>query len=235
MIEDIFISPHPDDIAYSCFGAFHLSESPHLLTVFGRSKYSADIISGTIDEEKVTEIRKNEDRLFAEANNASYFCFDFPDSSLTLDGVKEVTTFQNPYLEQIKNEITNYLAKMGMCNIYIPIGNGWHNDHRDIHRIMVNIYNEGCIHCNRLFLYEDLPYFSEVSPSFSLPLYLQSEGVTNVNTVPLVFDLTEIKSMWINCYHIYRSQYDINEFNQIIQYKYSHKANRLQEILWKIW
>lgn len=31
MIEDIFISPHPDDIAYSCFGAFHMSETTSFL------------------------------------------------------------------------------------------------------------------------------------------------------------------------------------------------------------
>ena len=108
-------------------------------------------------------------------------------------------------------------------NLYIPIGNGWHYDHRDIHRIIINLYNEEFISPNRLYLYEDLPYFAETTSSFSLTSYLQSEGICNVAITPHVFDLTDLENMWIYNYKIYESQFDKNEFNQILQYKYSHK------------
>lgn len=234
MIEDIFISPHPDDIAYSCFGAFHMSKNPCLLTVFGRSKYSVSHCFYPLDENIVTGIRKKEDILFADYNNASYFSFDFPDSSLTLSGIKEISICKNPFLSQIKKELYDFFLKRNIYNLYIPIGNGWHYDHRDIHRIIINLYKEEVISPNRLYLYEDLPYFAETASSFSLTSYLQSEGICNATIIPLVFDLTDLENMWIDYYKIYESQFDKNEFNQILQYKYSHKANRLQEILWEI-
>lgn len=234
MIEDIFISPHPDDIAYSCFGAFHMSKNPCLLTVFGRSKYSANHCVNPLDENIVSGIRKKEDILFADYNNASYYSLNFPDTSLTLSTVKENSICNNSFLSQIKKRIIRFFKKKNIYNLYIPIGNGWHYDHRDIHRIIINLYNEEFISPNRLYLYEDLPYFAETTSSFSLTSYLQSEGICNVAITPHVFDLTDLENMWIYNYKIYESQFDKNEFNQILQYKYSHNANRLQEILWEI-
>ena len=106
MIEDIFISPHPDDIAYSCFGAFHMSKNPCLLTVFGRSKYSANHCVNPLDENIVSGIRKKEDILFADYNNASYYSFNFPDTSLTLSTVKENSICNNFFF--IPNKKKNY-------------------------------------------------------------------------------------------------------------------------------
>ncbi len=233
MTEDIFISPHPDDIVYSCFGAFHESEKPYLLTVFSRSKYMSDN-NLFWDEEKVTKIRVKEDRLFANMYKAGYSCLDFPDSSLTLNNIKEVTLYRNPNLLLIKKRLIDFLSRRNDYNLFIPIGNGWHNDHRDIHKIMMAMHKENNIHCNRLYLYEDMPYYSETSPSFSLTDYLKSEGLQNATLIRHEIDFTELKNIWMERYNIYKSQYDRNEFCKIMQYKYSHKVNRLQEIIWEI-
>lgn len=235
MIEDIFISPHADDVAYSCYGALNTSRQPVILTIFGKSKYVINNKRTThLDINDITQIRKDEDSLFAEMNNAHIYSFDFPDSSITIDHSTDIINFKNPYYQEIKESVINFLKNRENYNIYAPIGNGWHWDHILTNQIIIELINENYLNFNRFYLYEDLPYYIDTIRHFSIKEYFQSRFLFPIEIRRHDVDMSAIREKWKNQYRIYESQFCEDEFNKIHEYKISHKNGRLIERLWEI-
>ena len=122
---DIFISPQPDDIAYSCFGAVKKSQNPKIvISVFSKSKYAFGRTDNDIFE--ISQMRRREDCSFAEYVDARYFSFDLDDSSVSFDNSDFVK-------DKLKRTIIELLQEAILhnkpCSLYAPIGITWHRDH----------------------------------------------------------------------------------------------------------
>ena len=83
----IFLSPHPDDIAYSCYGPLVNPPVPRLdssliLTVFSVSRHATGELGRRGCQHEVTRVRKAEDETFASSVGCRLLSLDFPDSSV---------------------------------------------------------------------------------------------------------------------------------------------------------
>src|SRR5713101_6305627 len=81
----VFIEPHPDDIAFSCGGMVATLSSgitKTVLTVFGRSCWTASTGCRPALWQHISKIRRRETISFATLAGFDHISFDLPDSSL---------------------------------------------------------------------------------------------------------------------------------------------------------
>ncbi len=164
------LSPHSDDAAFSLSGLLHLAaDGGHactIITAFSRSRRTR---TGGIepDEERVTAMRKREDRAFVSQLGAGarvLWC-DLPDPSVRLPAARDSWYVPRP----LSPEESAFVARIvRFCEMHVtdaaallaPMALGRNRDHL-ITRSAALEFARRC--SRRLFLYEDLPYAARMS------------------------------------------------------------------------
>lgn len=225
-MNDIFFSPHPDDIAYSCFGAIHASRNKKIIvTVYPVSRYSFDSAQNDVTE--TTTLRKKEDRLFAKSENADILFLDYADSSITMLAPKKYSNLG------LGHDIHFVLSNNSPSNIYLPIAIGWHTDHINLRDIILSIVKKNKQLVNRVYLYEDLPYacdFSTIDYYNEIKKLTEDMDIRIVN--PIMIDISTCIELWKIMVKSYKSQYNQDEYRRILDYK--SKNGFFSEKIWEV-
>lgn len=184
-IKELFVSPHPDDICYSCFSTVSQGDTGKIdgerviVTVFSKSRCA----NGELGEQlkrsipDVSRVRKVEDEQFADMVGCKLYSLDQPDSSAR-DEYSRWTHLADQDLEEqhrvVKSHVqfpetvkvlTPILRWAVKCKaaVYMPLGVGCHVDHLLTRVAVTTIFDE--IKAERrgklpikLTYYEDLPY-----------------------------------------------------------------------------
>lgn len=221
---DLFISPHPDDIAYSCYGRWHDSlYQKKLLTVFSSSCYAYDSVC-VGQCKKISAERQQEDLKFAQMGEAMLTHLDFEDSSMR----------KNIYIDSsdIYHLLCEEILKTGPCNIYAPLSITWHHDHIIVRHSVFRYLHEHT-HDGDVFLYEDLPYVCD---------YLKEQYLEEITRIseslhyvfqPIYISLNQNIQRWKHIVkEVYKSQFNQKEYLKMLQYKRS--INGYTERLWKL-
>ncbi|SHG39421.1 PIG-L deacetylase family protein [Streptoalloteichus hindustanus] len=155
----LLVSPHPDDIAYSCGGvvAAHLGEATAtLLTVFGRSEWTVSPRLAAEGQEAVSRVRAEEDRRYCDAHGIAYTLLDFPDASLRgYDDEGELTArvADDPLTDEVVDVLAEAVRAAAPDLVLAPAGMGDHIDHLMVHEALRRVDHE----FSTLY-YEDIPY-----------------------------------------------------------------------------
>ncbi|MCJ1278719.1 hypothetical protein MMC21_006536 [Puttea exsequens] len=172
--QQYYVAPHPDDIAFSCFGSLchpqSIPERTLIVTVFDNSRFA---FVRDLTQQTITELRKHEDAEFASYSGCDLLSLDFPDSSIRYQkpGVEyELSSGQDQMFEQVISRLQHVLesAFKENASIYIPLANSKHLDHmivRDAVQHLQQNYCGGLPNQSRVFYYEDLPYASKMTNS----------------------------------------------------------------------
>ena len=155
----LFVSPHSDDVAFSCGGyiASHLGPGNTLLTVFSRSCWNASEGRQPGSLQRITNIRREEDTEFALRVGFRRVALDLPDSSAR--GYSQKLEYDNaPYsdvmMAPLRRELSSALATAGpMAAVYVPLGVGHHIDHLLVRDMVTELCPSDI-----LVYYEDLPH-----------------------------------------------------------------------------
>lgn len=222
---DFFISPHPDDIAYSCFGPICFSQHKKVIvTVYSVSCYAYNSTKNNIYE--TTELRKNEEKLFAQRRNADVIFLNYADSSVTM----QKTSIMN---NQIEQDINNLIKKHYPCNVYAPIAIGWHVDHINLRDISVHLFKTNPHLVNKLYLYEDLPYacdFSTIDYNNEIENLKKYLGINSLVLSEL--NITLYSGQWHDDVHNYKSQFNLDEYRRMVAYK--KREEHYYERIWEV-
>lgn len=164
----IFISPHPDDIAYSCYASLvsPLADCTRTLivTVFGSSIRARGSLGSRGSKDEISAARLQEDREFTSITKCNLLSLKFHDSSLRY---KEWVAFDaldpraDPVFARVKRALRRIIKTLlGGASIFIPLGIGSHIDHCIVREAVRDILCEYWIaHGSyELFYFEDLPY-----------------------------------------------------------------------------
>ncbi|UZJ55634.1 hypothetical protein CBS101457_004954 [Exobasidium rhododendri] len=187
-LRELFISPHPDDICYSCFGtAVQKEGNPNnthngrmIVTVFSQSRCCNGHLAEKLNRNVsvITDVRKEEDESFAKSVNCRLLQLGLSDSSardefsrkedLAIKSkaeMAEATKMHPSYarVQQALNDIIRWAIKCKAA-IYLPLGIGCHIDHMmtrvAAESIMEEIRRESPTKKLPVMVtyYEDLPY-----------------------------------------------------------------------------
>lgn len=214
----LLISPHPDDIAYSCLlPAYDNDNISTVLTVFGQSKYAYGS-SNAYNADWVTAIRKSEDLEFCSLINAKLIYLDYADSSISFSSDKtyiDLYPFHRELAEIIKSNIFDHHFR----RVYFPMALGWHYDHKIIRDIILKEVAPCCDGIADFVMYEDLPYtlqFSDNDMAIALMHILKDKGYTKLTSSIMKSSDTALQRQVID---IYKSQYETDTVRQIIKHK----------------
>ncbi|HNN92893.1 MAG TPA: PIG-L family deacetylase [Pseudomonadota bacterium] len=150
--QHVFLSPHADDVAFSCAGLLATptavgASHRQLVTVF---------LSG-----READRRRAEDQTVAKLLGCNFLCLELPDAPdrpEVHDGLDHFMPYGPPHLG-IANEIVHrMLPRLAPpLTLYAPLAVGGHIDHRIVHEAARALaYHIGPT--LRLMFYEDLPY-----------------------------------------------------------------------------
>ena len=167
----IFLSPHPDDIAYSCYGSLVNPPAPRqdavfILTVFSTSVRANGQLGQRKCQEEITRVRQLEDATFAKSEGIRLLTLGFPDSSVRREtnmgpeiSLEDAT--KHPKFKAVKEAIAQVIGPaIGHASLYVPLGIGSHIDHRMVREAAKMIAIESGIPgaLDGIRYYEDLPY-----------------------------------------------------------------------------
>jgi len=163
MIQNVFVSPHADDVALSCGGQILMnsnrSDDVAILNIF-----TSDLaMTGPAirRESKFTELvnaeRSKEDRAAWEHLSVRAHYVDLPEAVLRQKFPFAIRHQPEPYLlEQLRDAIGTYADLYPGALFHFPAGIGSHIDHIACANVAFQILNLGIV--ERVRLYEDTPY-----------------------------------------------------------------------------
>lgn len=163
----VFISPHPDDIAYSCFASLVNPpadpKSTLIITVFNLSLTALDGFGESRSAEEITQVRRKEDLLFASTIGCNLQFLEFPDTSIRFAKQYPVERIsrKDKTFSNVKKSLSDIIVPLlGKVPIYVPLGIGGHPDHCIVRDAVKDIIHESPVQHspNFLLFYEDLPY-----------------------------------------------------------------------------
>lgn len=164
----LFISPHPDDIAYSCFASLVNPpgdlKSTLIVTVFNRSLTALNGFGERGSVEGITQVRRKEELLFASTVGCQVQFLEFPDISVRFtsaySSIGYISRTDAIYFKVKKSLSKIIIPFLGKIPIYIPLGIGEHPDHCIVRDAVKEIIYESPVQHSPHFLlfYEDLPY-----------------------------------------------------------------------------
>jgi LmbE family N-acetylglucosaminyl deacetylase len=184
-IKELFVSPHPDDICYSCFSTVSQGDKGVIdgerviVTVFSKSRCA----NGELGEQlkrsipDISRVRKVEDEAFAGMVGCKLYSLDQPDSSAR-DEFSRWTHLADQDLEEQHRVVKSHVqfpetvrvlspilrwAVKCKAAVYMPLGVGCHVDHLLTRVAVTTIFDEIKAERNaklpiKLTYYEDLPY-----------------------------------------------------------------------------
>jgi LmbE family N-acetylglucosaminyl deacetylase len=164
--DEIHISPHMDDTAYSCAGRIlqRRREGARILvvTVFGDGKSAPDASdTGTFSN---YEKRLTEELAVMRNMDADYIWLNYPELLFRKHGITDLARYLFPFtrltssahddlFESLLTLITRHLAPGG--TIFFPFGVGFHPDHRVLFDVGRGLHGLGHF---QVSFYEDVPY-----------------------------------------------------------------------------
>lgn len=224
----IFLSPHPDDIAYSCYGSIRNPPVPNLngaliITVFNIGKTAPALQGHQKSQAEISKIRQAENEAFACSEGCRIIFLDHPDSAVRGEPnegpqISRRNSTNHPIFHSVKETILNSIqAALGHASIFVPLGIRDHIDHRIVRDVAVQIIAEANILDieSSLIYYEDLPYAAFV-PEHEI----RSLARTIISPTARPIDMS-LKAIWArkkNALQLYASQVTPFTRNTITQY-----------------
>lgn len=157
----LFLSPHPDDIAFSAFASLVRvppGETRTLVTVFSRSCYTYAAPGVREEALTISSRRMEEDSRFARAHGAEWVPLGFADSSLRpLRAGEEYrrASGEEPLYPSVLAKLRGLLEAAGpeaVC--HVPLGISQHVDHLMVRDAVLALRGGP----QGLVFHEDLPY-----------------------------------------------------------------------------
>ncbi|MCP2262622.1 N-acetylglucosaminyl deacetylase, LmbE family [Streptoalloteichus tenebrarius] len=201
----LLLSPHPDDIAYSCGGLVASglgAAEATLLTVFGRSEWTVSPLLASAGAEVVSKVRIEEDRRYCAARGIVHTHLDFPDASLRGyddEGELLAATRDDPLTDEVVDAVTAAVRSASPDLVLAPAAMGDHIDHLIVHEAARRLDAE-----YRTLYYEDIPY------SAHHDLRAVDDTLANARNLALdrVVDISPVLDDKIAGMRVYESQTD---------------------------
>ena len=158
IMQDIYLSPHYDDIAFSL--SSFIKPNSLLIDVFTISNYieNQNYNSKNIS---VSNIRENEEKLFTLFNNLNFIKLDFYDRGM--QGNPFSFYYNVPSSDNLERTLMNKIKSLAKTNkkltIYCPLGVGKHYNHLQIFNIIQKNYEE-LLKKFKIKFYAEAPYLS---------------------------------------------------------------------------
>lgn len=234
MTKMTFLSPHSDDIAFSCAGAIQNNIEKWdvtILTIFSRSRYThAHALDN--DPETVTAARMQEDRDYCDSIGATYRYVGFSEGNLR--GYPDLRSLYHNEsgtddrdFESIKHSVADILSNDPEAIIWSPIGLGHHIEHLITVQIALDLEREG----REVRFYEDLPYASEFTMEHIDALVNDTLG----KRTPVYSDITDTLDHKLQALQLYPSQISETLLEAIAEQsrRYTATDHRRYERAWK--
>ncbi len=206
LVRALFISPHPDDVAFSCFGAIRTTEAASevavLITVFSESDWTAQTGFAPQLRHNIAALRRKEDAAFAARFRCRQIDLCLPDSSVRGYTEQERYTGQprfDPIAETLAEKLRDVVVEIGAIDrVFLPLGLGNHVDHLLVRNLGQRVF----WNAPSLFFYEDLPYASRIEAD-QISAVVDSLGI---HLRPTIEDLSELWAEKSDAVRIYHSQ-----------------------------
>lgn len=153
-MQDIFLSPHYDDIAFSLSSFFHKNDI--IINIFTESNYIENKNMNL--SMSVSELREKEEQDFISRNSLKYIKLGFQDRSLIGTPFSFFHTIKgNAELERVLIDNLMNLRTFDNQHVYCPLGIGKHYNHLETFDVIYKNYS----HLAKFFkiiFYADIPY-----------------------------------------------------------------------------
>ncbi|MEU7725115.1 PIG-L family deacetylase [Streptomyces sp. NPDC040724] len=157
----LLVSPHPDDVAYSCGGLLAAVGRPAhatLLTVFTRSAWALPRRLRRAGARVISAQRRQEELRYCRMRGlAEYWPLGFADASLRgYDDVAEVSSplEADGMRDAVEEAVADAVGRSDADTVLAPAAVGGHIDHLLVHGAVHGAAREGAL----VLFYEDLPY-----------------------------------------------------------------------------
>ena len=166
-LNNIFLSPHFDDICFSLGALAYSQQQGHLVNVFTVSNYVTEHFhqnTNAYSVQDVTKIRSEEDAQFSKMCGLVGHNLAMKESPVLGIHPFDLTNLDSHILA-IESELISYVLKLQNHNqnnlLYCPMGIGGHRDHQVILGAVIKNIDDLIKKMSILF-YFDLPYSSNV-------------------------------------------------------------------------
>ena len=246
----IFLSPHFDDVVYSCGGTLGVQAScglhPLVITVFAGipttvlelSPFASQIhkrmgFRQDTPVEEVVATRRKEDASALDYLQADYLWLDFPDAIYrgtpayyagSGQLIDEVHPSDMGIDTQLAQDLIILHERLPDTVWYAPLGVGRHVDHQIVSSAIDRLIQRGA----NIKLYEDFPYVLEAG---ALEARLQELGGT---LEPAFVEMSEMLHLRQEAAEMYTSQLHLNfrdkaAMSQVMQ-DYTHGIRRVETV-----
>lgn len=245
--EYIYLSPHLDDVAFSCSGAIctYRAQDRHVLAVtlfaadpqppFPPLARACHQIWQVPEGVSPYQMRRAEDEKAMTALDIDYLWLSWPEviyrapdlsNFSELNGV-QIDIHRDPIFPLLCQWLGDLQATYPQATIVVPLGVGGHRDHRLLFQAALNVLDRAT-----LLFFEDFPYAA----------YLPEETRRLVrlhNLVPLEVDISSCLEQRIQAASFYESQhamlfYPPSAFRALIrEYAHAGPHNRFSERYWR--
>jgi LmbE family N-acetylglucosaminyl deacetylase len=246
----IFLSPHFDDVIYSCGGTLGVQVScglrPLVITVFGGapsphtplSPYATQVHRGwgfgTLSASEVVAERRKEDAAALDFLQADYFWLDYPDAIYRGNPAYytreeqlvggEVNPADLEIDQQLAQDLLTLQERLPDAVWYAPLGIGRHVDHQIVCSAADRLAQRGV----KVNFYEDFPY---VLREGALQARQQELGTA---LEPGLVEMSEMLPLRIEASSMYASQTATNfgseEAMQTATKKYAHSIRPVETV-----
>lgn len=246
----IFLSPHFDDVVYSCGGTLAVQVSnglrPLVITVFGGvpaadlqlSPFAFDVQkgmgAGNIDAATLMANRRQEDANALEFLHANYLWLDYLDAiyrgnppyyttnSQLVGG--EVYPADTDIDKQLAQDLVELSERLPNVIWYAPLGIGRHVDHQIVASAADRLVQRGAT----VKFYEDFPY---VLKDGALEARLRNVGLA---FEPTYVEMSEMLPLRLEAAELYTSQVQLNFAGKTHMHKvmedYTHGIRPVQTV-----
>ena len=157
-VQNIYLSPHYDDIAFSLGAWAAANPSGVLINIFTRSQYVVSKSAHGLTPDEVSALRSAEDATFAEAYNLEKIDLGAKDTSLVgrqWNDVRGMAEDCARILEPLEATLAP-LTRHSRSRIFCPSAIGGHVNHLATRTVAMDLVQR--LPGAQLCFYEDLPY-----------------------------------------------------------------------------
>ncbi|MEU5977801.1 PIG-L family deacetylase [Streptomyces sp. NPDC047315] len=203
----LLVSPHPDDVAYSCGGTLAAVGRPAdatLLTVFTRSAWALQKRLRRAGPDVISARRHQEELRYCQLRGVGrYLSLGFADASLRgYDEVTEVTSSaaDDALRDKVDEAVAQAVRDFAADTVLAPAAVGGHIDHRLVHDAVRGATGTGAL----VLFYEDLPYAGQRELGAVERLLRQEQRLVPFDSV----DITTVVQEKVRGMYVYGSQTD---------------------------
>ena len=164
-MNNIYISPHSDDICYSLGDCISRNPGGYLINIYTRSNYINPTVSSILENqlsiEEISTIRRKEDQLFANKVGLNLVDLSMNDASVVSNYLErhlltnthqDVDELEPQLLSAIMNRVSNSAARL-----FCPAAIGMHRNH--VATMMCIVKNIEVLKRHfKICFYEEIPY-----------------------------------------------------------------------------